>query len=250
MQNVKTIRDFVTCIKELENDSYNKLFNLERRGIKKFEPILNSEKCYDSQNINNNNKPQEANKINYSSNQKSKKIPIPKQNQISTKSKSRNQPKKHKNCWTIPKNLKQSKKCKLNPTQIKKKNPSTNTVIPWLKWENNSCRYDSFLCLFTFNIYHNPTPTYIRKNWRQNTPYFKRLIKSIEKILDGNHTFRTDLWTYFYKYKIDSKNVGYVGFITELFSAFHEVNEFKLTYKELKSCERCKLFEDNKCNLY
>ena len=115
-------------------------------------------------NNNNNNKPQEVNKINCSSNQKSKKIPIPKQNQISTKSKSRNQPKKRKNYSTIPKNLKQSKKCKLNPTQIKKKNPSTNTVIPWLKWENNSCRYDSFLCLFTFNIYHNPTPTYIRKN--------------------------------------------------------------------------------------
>ena len=65
MQNVKTIGDFVTCIKELENDSYNKLFNLERRGIKKFEPILNSEICYDSLNINNNNnnKPQEVNKI-------------------------------------------------------------------------------------------------------------------------------------------------------------------------------------------
>ena len=75
MQNVNTIRDFVTCIKELENDSYDKLFNLERRGIRKSEPILNSDKCYDSQNINNNNnKPQEINKISCSSNQKSKKM--------------------------------------------------------------------------------------------------------------------------------------------------------------------------------
>ena len=43
-----------------------------------------------------------------------------------------------------------------------------------------------------------------------------------------------------------NKEIRYVGFITEFFSAFYEVNELKLTYNELKSCERCKLFEDNK----
>ena len=75
MQNINTIRYFVTCIKELENDSYNKLFDLEGRGIKKSESSSNFDKSYDPQNINNNNnnKSQEVNKRNCSSNQKSKK---------------------------------------------------------------------------------------------------------------------------------------------------------------------------------
>jgi len=112
---------------------------------------------------------------------------------------------------------------------------------------NNSCRYDSFLNFFYFSIYNSRGNcfTYDQILIPQE---LMNLFIVCDKMVERTdlETLRNDFWKVLYDNAIDKNDVGNVGFITDLFSVFDHVLDFRLIYSEQKYCTDCKHVENNR----
>jgi hypothetical protein len=244
MGKKKNIKDFVTCIKQIENDTYKKITSLDRRGVVKQEFGANFGEKFIPTSLKNQiqNDP--------GSIDPQKPDPQPslsnclgsKQPSTSTGVKNgnkRNPPQKRK--ASISKKQIPIKKSKTNTGTTGNKSIPSDFSMSWLKWKMNSCRYDAFISLFIFGIYNNfQCFKYSKPKTGSNkmTP-FEHLISGSEKIMAGDFSHRDVIWEQFIKLNIDSNKYGSTGFVSALFKSLEKIPEFSSTYSESKTCKKC-----------
>ena len=127
---------------------------------------------------------------------------------------------------------------------------NNNKISHWLKWDNNSCRYDSFFFLFFTNIYKFFTDTKVLN--RNNN--ISDIIKLIELIKNSVKTLNINIWEIAENNKnlsMDILNVknGYKDpfHIHNVFNWFKGNDLFCITYNINKTFSICfKLENENK----
>ena len=94
---------------------------------------------------------------------------------------------------------------------------------------HNSCRYDSFLSFYLYSIYNSDDPSFGCESIFP-PPELLSLYICCDNITEGGdlHEERDKLWAVLYINEIDSRLVGKIGFVTDLFKCFREVSDFKL----------------------
>ena len=141
-----------------------------------------------------------------------------------------------------------------NPFTKSYKN-SHQTNIQWIIWHSYSCRYDSFITLYTFTLYD-----YLKKN---NNFMTSDLIY-INNFIEKNHfkfsfNLIDELWKYMIYNNIDInetlKKDGIIqiiddgfhksGFVSQLFSIFKRNILFCIQYEEEEKCTNCFFSKNN-----
>ena len=178
MKKVNSIKDFVTCLKKIENEKYNQVINFERRGIKRNEASSNFGKEFcpkpidklikNTSNFDNENQAKNRTKFNSTNIIKTKKATLKRKEPEFSNDKNDNSlgPILKKNKKTminsnqtikdatqviIHMKSTKSKKTKVNIKSNKSVISQNINEYPWLIWSSNSCRYDA---LFTLGLYN------------------------------------------------------------------------------------------------
>ena len=126
-----------------------------------------------------------------------------------------------------------------NISKNKNKNKDNNNIINWIKYKTNSCRYDSFLTLFSIVIDNQYLDMGIDSNYKLN-----RTCNALLK--DPESELRFVFWKYLTEnnYDIDNSianenNFRKMGVISQLFSILNNNNHFCILEKKILSCNKC-----------
>ena len=130
---------------------------------------------------------------------------------------------------------------------------STNeflTKFPWIIYNNNSCRYDSFITLFIFCLYGKLKTFY----FDELNFHIQFLINKCTDIINLKFEIIDDIWQYFIinqinvlkTEKINNENItiddGFhkFGFVNQLFNIFNNSKIFCIEYSKSILCDVCK----------
>ena len=135
------------------------------------------------------------------------------------------------------------------------------TEIEWIKYNNYSCRYDSFLTLFIGCLYGYLS--IFNNNLNKDILF---VIEKSKYLINGNFSVIDEIWKYFIDQKIDilktvkidnnliTINDGFhdFGYVNQLFSIFETSDIFCLKYIIEGKCFNCNTilnpnYEYNKC---
>ena len=118
--------------------------------------------------------------------------------------------------------------------------------IPWFLWHANSCRYDAFLTVFTFNLlrkYPDFKPENADKRHRHCQAYYD-LCSTAEFLAiarDSNHRreIASNFWNMMFKSKIDNNKPGAQGCVTELLQLFAPLLSLHPFIESYTKCSFC-----------
>ena len=122
---------------------------------------------------------------------------------------------------------------------IRNKKNFSNNNINWIKYKTNSCRYDSFLTLFSFSI----DDKYLKNSIESNC----KLINTCKELLKNpdNH-IRFYFWKYLSDLNLDINNTNKnednykkFGYISQLFSILNDNENFCILEEKILSCNKC-----------
>ena len=122
------------------------------------------------------------------------------------------------------------------------------TKIKWIKYNNYSCRYDSFLTLFIGCIYE-----FLDIFNNNKITHFNYLLDKCKLLINGDDNIVDIIWQYFIKNKLDvlktsNKNGnmiiledGYhqLGYVNQLFSIFDYSEYFCIQLAKENKCLNC-----------
>jgi len=143
----------------------------------------------------------------------------------------------------------------------KKSSQNENQIIsdllsfksPWLRWNRNSCRYDSFISVFAFHLFSE-----YKEFRRENVDKRHKHVKNYWKLCDlAENLIRTsemqtkqnliqEFWEYAFKSKIDEVTLGAPVFVQQLLSFFQPLLRLQPFINEKKTCSFCEFSESNK----
>ena len=121
------------------------------------------------------------------------------------------------------------------------------TKIPWIIYNNNSCRYDSFITLFIFGLYGKLKTFY----FDELNFHIQFLIKKCSDIINLKFEIIEHIWKYFIinqldvlkTEKINNENItiddGFLkfGFVNQLFNIFKNNKLFCIEYRKSILCD-------------
>ena len=148
------------------------------------------------------------------------------------------------NC--LPANeLKLSKQTNLT-AKIKKKSVALNR-IEWLKWNNNSCRYDSFLSVFALGL-KGKFPDFDKKHANRKHKlyeWYSLLCKTADSLQETSPKTEIiqNFWKCLYEGKIDENEPGSEGSVQELFHLFQPLFSFQPFFVKEMLCQFCQYRE-------
>ena len=122
----------------------------------------------------------------------------------------------------------------------------------WLKWINNSCRYDSLLTLYLL-VFKNYIDLKDKYEYLSKFALINKLDTTINILMkDPESEERFKLWSYYDFLKLDTNSnkslFGEEGYITGLFKIFENNNDFCLVYEKISKCIIC--LKEEKNNLF
>ena len=101
------------------------------------------------------------------------------------------------------------------------------TDINWIKYNQYSCRYDSFLTMFIFCMYE-----YISLFTTKINIHIKFLLEKTKKIIKGEFEIIDEIWKYFIKENIDILKTNTINGIKIIVDdGFHEIGYVNQLYK-------------------
>lgn len=113
-------------------------------------------------------------------------------------------------------------------------------TIPWLIWHRYSCRYDSFLTLFTFGMLYKFPKQFgtamVSGRSIEATDYRKLIatIRALKKKASYEPVF--EYWGWRYKKRIDNLPTGTSGMVTSVVSALNGLPNIMKKYEQRKEC--------------
>ena len=130
----------------------------------------------------------------------------------------------------------------INNKSINELNVNINTNRKWLKLNYYSCRYDTFMFLYTFIIKPNLQHIEIENNGENNIINFYNIISS-DILKMSNKELNEGIWKILDRYKENYHfiNEGYKQYhsITQLFGNFQNNPIFCLKYYSFEGCSIC-----------
>ena len=135
-------------------------------------------------------------------------------------------------------------------------NIEENEKLPWLKWEENSCRYDSFLTVFSLGLYKNFDEfDQSRADKRHKHKKIYSTLCDVAQQLEKADSFTKrrpvidNFWDYLHKLKIDENKRGEMGCVQELLVTLLPLLHLQPFIEEERKCDGCGLNETNRIRL-
>lgn len=140
-------------------------------------------------------------------------------------------------------------------TKVKLDHQDSKTLenTEWLRWKNNSCRYDSFLSIFSLLLLPD-YKEFNRENATRNHMFYEHYLKlcdTAEKLksqenIEEKLKIVQECWKFMYRVKIDDISPGNQGFVQQLFKLFSPILSLQPFITETKTCKFCELEEKRK----
>ena len=116
----------------------------------------------------------------------------------------------------------------------------------WIAWQENSCRYDCFLSLYTLRL-HTRIPDFDEKNADAKHRYQKQYISLFQVAnalknadsMEERGNIVMNFWDEMYKAKIDENPIGKMGFVQELLALFLPLFSIQPFLEEERTCGFC-----------
>ena len=138
-------------------------------------------------------------------------------------------------------------------TPIPSENKATNKYMAWLQWEENSCRYDSFLTVFSLGLYgkfHEFDKTRADKRHKNHKAYLAlcNIAKKLEEINSPakRRHFVNEFSDYLYELKIDENRRGEMGCAQELLTLLLPLFHLQPFIEEEIRCGFCGFKEERR----
>ena len=115
----------------------------------------------------------------------------------------------------------------------------------WLKWVNNSCRFDAIMTLYLFIFFSTDEKVEVLNN-----EGLKILHDTIIKLLENpSSEDRYNFWSYVNIKQLDRGehplNFGEIGFISGIFNIFNDNSRYCLEVKKTQVCYSCQIRDQN-----
>ena len=116
----------------------------------------------------------------------------------------------------------------------------------WIAWQENSCRYDCFLSLYTLRL-HTRIRDFDEKNADVKHRYQKQYISLFQAAnalknadsIEERGNIVMNFWDEMYKAKIDENPIGKMGFVQELLALFLPLFSIQPFLEEERTCGFC-----------
>jgi len=120
----------------------------------------------------------------------------------------------------------------------------TESEFDWFCWNENSCRYDSFITVFTLGLYKKYNnfniPNIDRRN-KFNNQYIS-LCNLAEKMPSNiSSKLIMDFWDEMWRTGVDDKKPGTMGYVQELLNLMLPLFDLQPFIELEKNCDYCKL---------
>jgi len=123
----------------------------------------------------------------------------------------------------------------------------------WIKWQKNSCRYDSFLTVFCLVLFNKHEDLFNFKTFFNDCLYnepYNYLVQTAQFLNEKKFEARFDFWTFMSlpihpsktgltKVPLDSEPVGKFGSVSNLITLFHNLSFMELYCLVRTNCNEC-----------